>query len=95
MDAAPRERAKFRMPTPESLAAMDAEGERRAAERASEQGNPAATVRQLRYLQAVAREAKIDAAVLDEMSVQAFGVKAAALSRRDASTLIDLIQRKN
>lgn len=52
----------------------------------------AATQRQLRYLQAVAREAGLDPAALDERSMQEFGVQAAALSRRDASTLIDLIQ---
>lgn len=51
-----------------------------------------ATQRQLRYLQAVAREAGYDGAALDERSVQEFGIKAAALSRRDASTLIDRIQ---
>jgi hypothetical protein len=52
----------------------------------------AATQRQLRYLQAVAREAGLDGAALDERAMQEFGVQAAALSRRDASTLIDLIQ---
>ena len=51
-----------------------------------------ATQRQLRYLQAVAREAGIDGAALDERAMQEFGVQAAALSRRDASTLIDMIQ---
>lgn len=54
-----------------------------------------ATVRQLRYLQAVAREAGYDMAALDNRAVQEFGVLAAGLSRRDASTLIDLIQRDN
>jgi hypothetical protein len=52
----------------------------------------AATQRQLRYLQAVAREAGIDPVALDERAKQEFGVEAAALSRRDASALIDLIQ---
>ena len=51
-----------------------------------------ATQRQLRYLQAVAREAGLDGAALDERSMQDFGVLAAALSRRDASSLIDIIQ---
>lgn len=51
-----------------------------------------ATQRQLRYLQAVAREAGLDGAALDERAMQEFGVQAAALSRRDASSLIDLIQ---
>ena len=51
-----------------------------------------ATERQLRFLQAVAREAGIDPAALDERATAEFGVKAAALSRRDASSLIDLIQ---
>lgn len=54
----------------------------------------AATQRQLRYLQAVAREAGLDAAALDERATQEFGVQAQALSRRDASTLIDLIQNQ-
>ena len=51
-----------------------------------------ATQRQLRYLQAVAREAGLDGVALDERALQEFGVQAAALSRRDASSLIDLIQ---
>ena len=51
-----------------------------------------ATQRQLRYLQAVAREAGLDGAALDERAMQEFGVQAAALSRRDASSLIDIIQ---
>jgi hypothetical protein len=53
-----------------------------------------ATQRQLRYLQAVAREAGVDGAALDERAMQEFGVQAAALSRRDASSLIDLIQSR-
>jgi hypothetical protein len=52
----------------------------------------AATQRQLRYLQAIAREAGRDPAALDERSVQEFGVKHQMLSRRQASELIDLIQ---
>ena len=52
----------------------------------------AATQRQLRYLQAVAREAGIDPEALDQRAMQEFGVLAQALSRRDASSLIDLIQ---
>ena len=55
----------------------------------------AATQRQLRYLQAVAREAGLDGAALDERAMQEFGVQAVALSRRDASTLIDLIQTQS
>lgn len=51
-----------------------------------------ATQRQLRYLQAVAREAGYDMAALDNRAQQEFGVAAIALTRRDASTLIDLIQ---
>lgn len=54
-----------------------------------------ATERQLRYLQAVAREAGLDQAALDERAQSEFGVLAAALSRRDASTLIDLIQSQS
>jgi hypothetical protein len=40
----------------------------------------------------VAREAGLDGAALDERAMQEFGVQAAALSRRDASSLIDIIQ---
>lgn len=54
-----------------------------------------ATQRQLRYLQAVAREAGLDGPALDERAMQEFGVQAAALSRRDASSLIDLIQTQS
>jgi uncharacterized protein YbdZ (MbtH family) len=54
----------------------------------------AATQRQLRYLQAVAREAGIDASSLDELAMAEFGVQASGLSRRDASTLIDSIQTR-
>src|SRR5688572_8836964 len=54
-----------------------------------------ATQRQLRYLQAVAREAGLDGAALDERAKQEFGVLAAALSRRDASSLIDIIQSQS
>jgi hypothetical protein len=50
-----------------------------------------ATQRQLRYLQAVAREAGLDQVGLDGRSEQEFGVPAAALTRRDASSLIDII----
>jgi hypothetical protein len=53
-----------------------------------------ATQRQLRYLQAVAREAGLDGSTLDERAMQEFGVQAAALSRRDASALIDIIQSR-
>jgi hypothetical protein len=53
-----------------------------------------ATQRQLRYLQAVAREAGLDAEGLDQRAMQEFGVQAQALSRRDASSLIDLIQNE-
>ncbi|MFN8591285.1 MAG: hypothetical protein U0031_07450 [Thermomicrobiales bacterium] len=51
-----------------------------------------ATPRQLRYLQAVAREAGLDAAALDARAQEEFNVPAMALSRRDASALIDLLQ---
>lgn len=54
----------------------------------------AATQRQLRYMQAVAREAGFDAQALDELSEREFGGPAMSLSRRDASALIDLIQNQ-
>lgn len=53
-----------------------------------------ATQRQLRYMQAVAREAGIDAQALDEMAQREFGMVAMALSRRDASAIIDIIQNQ-
>lgn len=70
----------------------EVDAERAAQPAASAAPEQAATQRQLRYLQAVAREAGFDAAALDERAMQEFGVQAMALSRRDASTLIDLIQ---
>ena len=54
----------------------------------------AATQRQLRYMQAVAREAGFDAQALDELATREFGGPAMSLSRRDASALIDLIQNQ-
>ena len=54
--------------------------------------NQAATQRQLVYLQAVAREAGVDKASLDELAMAEFGVVAGGLTRRDASTLIDRLQ---
>jgi hypothetical protein len=54
----------------------------------------AATQRQLRYMQAVAREAGFDAQALDELANREFGGPAMSLSRRDASALIDLIQNQ-
>jgi hypothetical protein len=50
-----------------------------------------ATQRQLRYLQTVAKEAGLDGAALDERSVREFNVKAAAVSRRQASELINIL----
>jgi len=52
----------------------------------------AATQRQLRYVQAVAREAGLDAQALDELAQREFGAPAMALSRRNCSALINLIQ---
>lgn len=54
-----------------------------------------ATVRQLRYLKAVAREAGHDLPALDNRTMQEFGVLANNLTRADASTLIDLIQSEH
>lgn len=71
---------------------MSAEADRVVAGMRESAVDQPATQRQLRYLQAVAREAGYDMAALDNRSVQEFGVVAAALSRRDASRLIDLIQ---
>lgn len=53
-----------------------------------------ATLRQLRYLQAVSREAGMDAQILDALSQREFGAPAMALSKRDCSALIDLIQNQ-
>lgn len=71
-----------------------AAGDRNTDAQAASAPEQAATQRQLRYLQAVAREAGIDAASLDELAMAEFGAKASALSRRDASTLIDNIQTR-
>lgn len=51
-----------------------------------------ATQRQLRYLQAVAREAGLTARQLDQLTQRHYGCLAVQLSRRDCSACIDLIQ---
>lgn len=53
-----------------------------------------ASQRQLRYLQAVAREAGLDTADLDLLALDLFAQHATALNRRDTSYLIDHIQTK-
>lgn len=53
-----------------------------------------ATLRQLRYLLAVAREAGIDSKSLDDLAKEKYGVFAGALSRKDATDLIDYIQTR-
>lgn len=55
----------------------------------------AASQRQLRYMQAVAREAGYDAAALDELAKREFGQVAMAISRKDASALIDFMQAES
>lgn len=79
-------------PVKASRAARGSGAERKEAAVAAIGPDQPATERQLRYLQAVAREAGLDAAALDERAMQEFGVEAQSLSRRDASSLIDLIQ---
>jgi hypothetical protein len=74
--APPPERAPVTQPRGQSPAGLD----------------EAASQRQFRYLQAVARERGLDPEALDARSEREFGVVAQALTRRDASTLIDLLQ---
>lgn len=54
---------------------------------------PPASQRQLHYLLAVGREHGFDPDAIDRASMEQFGTTHHSLSRRDASTLIDLIQR--
>ncbi|MFT4039672.1 MAG: hypothetical protein QM692_15940 [Thermomicrobiales bacterium] len=68
--------------------------DRPAAAAAAPAPEQAATQRQLRYMQAVAREAGYDAQALDELAQREYGAPAMALSRRDASALIDLMQNQ-
>lgn len=51
-----------------------------------------ATQRQLRFLQAIARERGLGPEALDERSLNEFGTMAGSLTRRDCSSLIDLLQ---
>lgn len=51
-----------------------------------------ASQRQLRYLQAVAREAGLDTAAIDMLAFEMFECSALQLNRRDTSSLIDRIQ---
>ena len=53
-----------------------------------------ATQRQLRYLRAVAREAGLDEEALAQLASERYGCEIAALTRRDASELIDHIQTR-
>lgn len=53
-----------------------------------------ATQRQVRYVQAIAREAGIEERELDEESVRRFGVPVGQLSRRDASAFIEDLQAR-
>lgn len=53
-----------------------------------------ASQRQLRSLQAVAREAGLDTVALDLLALELFERPSTALNRRDTSGLIDHIQTK-
>lgn len=63
-------------------------------ERAVSQLNQPATQRQLRYVQAIAREAGLDDDDLRREVDEAFGTALADLSRRDASALIERLQSR-
>ncbi len=71
------------------LAAEQAEPERRVSS-----VNQPATERQLKFIQAIAREAGLEDGGLAEETERHFGVAPADLSRRDASALIERLQAR-
>lgn len=53
-----------------------------------------ATERQVKFIHAIAREAGLDDNELEAWSQELYGLPVAALNRRDASALIDALQRR-
>lgn len=61
---------------------------------AADQGNQKATERQVKFIYAIAREAGLDDQELGEWSQELYSQPVEQLNRRDASTLIEALQRR-
>lgn len=61
---------------------------------AIDQGNQRATERQVKFIQAIAREAGLDEQELADWTQELYGQEVEQLNRRDASTLIEALQRR-
>jgi hypothetical protein len=61
---------------------------------AIDQGNQRATERQVKFIHAIAREAGLDEQELADWAQELYGQAVDQLNRRDASTLIEALQRR-
>jgi len=59
-----------------------------------DQGNQRATERQVKFIRAIAREAGLDEQELADWAQELYGQAVDQLNRRDASTLIEALQRR-
>jgi hypothetical protein len=65
-----------------------------AAQAAVDQGNQRATERQVKFIRAIAREAGLDEQELADWTQELYSQEVDQLNRRDASTLIEALQRR-
>ncbi len=65
-----------------------------AAQAAVDQGNQRATERQVKFIRAIAREAGLDEQELADWTQELYSQEVNQLNRRDASTLIEALQRR-
>lgn len=65
-----------------------------AAQVAADQGNQRATERQVKFIRAIAREAGLDEQELADWTQELYSQEVDQLNRRDASTLIEALQRR-
>ena len=65
-----------------------------AAQTAADQGNQRATERQVKFIRAIAREAGLDEQELAAWTQELYSQEVDQLNRRDASTLIEALQRR-
>lgn len=61
---------------------------------AADQGNQRATERQVKFIRAIAREAGLDEQELADWTQELYSQEVDQLNRRDASTLIEALQRR-
>jgi hypothetical protein len=86
-DDAPFDRA-------ESAAVAEAQVRKEEATRNADMGSQRATERQMRFIYAIGREAGMDEDAVNDWSLELYAREVDQLNRRDASTLIDALQRR-